>query len=214
RCGPAASPAPGWTRRRSSRFRRRAHCGRYPGSSSPRTSRPGPTGSWRISPTSGARTFAASPRARLCWPRSIGPKAIENASQECQVRRWGKMLRSVRRVAEADFEAILCDVGDLAVELTTRAVPHQAIDAKPHLRLTMPSWLTFAVVGLTLATFGLRVFHLTATGLWVDEYLTVWLAGEPLVPLLNRMALSEPNPPFYYLLIKVLFRVLADNDLI
>lgn len=78
----------------------------------------------------------------------------------------------------------------------------------------MPWWTALAVVGLTLAAFGLRIFHLDATGLWADELATVQFAAMPLVPLLNALAVNEPQPPFYYLLIKVLQRALQDNDLI
>jgi len=94
------------------------------------------------------------------------------------------------------------------------AVPGQSVHGGPKTKHVIPPWTALAVAGLTLAAFGLRIFHLDATGLWADELATVQFATMPLGPLLSALAAHEPHPPFYYLLIKVLQRALQDNDLI
>jgi 4-amino-4-deoxy-L-arabinose transferase-like glycosyltransferase len=58
------------------------------------------------------------------------------------------------------------------------------------------------VVALVLCAFALRVYRLDFVSLRGDESFTVLFAAEPLPQLLEGIRNVEPNPPFYYFLLR------------
>ena len=60
---------------------------------------------------------------------------------------------------------------------------------------------------------GIRLSGLTFHSLWLDEAVSVYLASFPLSEILRRgMALQEPNPRLYHLLLHLWMRVFGSGE--
>ncbi len=71
------------------------------------------------------------------------------------------------------------------------------------------SWI---VAALVLLAFVLRVFRLDFLSLRGDESFTVLFVVEPLSQLLEGIRRVEPNPPFYYFLLRGAVALFGQND--
>jgi 4-amino-4-deoxy-L-arabinose transferase-like glycosyltransferase len=68
------------------------------------------------------------------------------------------------------------------------------------------------LVALILCAFALRVYHLDFVSLRGDESFTVLFVAEPLPQLLEGIRNVEPNPPFYYFLLRAAMFFLGQSD--
>jgi 4-amino-4-deoxy-L-arabinose transferase-like glycosyltransferase len=69
----------------------------------------------------------------------------------------------------------------------------------------------WALVGILLLAFGLRVYRLGAESLWYDETVSVHLAGKNIPALVTHTA-GDIHPPGYYLLLHAWTRLAGSSD--
>ncbi len=61
--------------------------------------------------------------------------------------------------------------------------------------------------------FGARLYGLTFHSLWLDEAVSVYLAGFPLTEIFEQgMSLQEPNPPLYHLALGIWMRIFGSGE--
>jgi uncharacterized membrane protein len=70
----------------------------------------------------------------------------------------------------------------------------------------------FAVVLFVALAFFLRVHRIDAEGLWIDEAFSVWLARQPLGPMLRWIVRIDQHPPLYYALLHGWMRLVGDSE--
>ena len=71
----------------------------------------------------------------------------------------------------------------------------------------------WALYGLLLLAFGIRVYGLVFHSLWLDETVSIYLASFPLSEIFQQgMSLQEPNPPLYHLVLSLWMRVLGSSE--
>jgi mannosyltransferase len=71
-----------------------------------------------------------------------------------------------------------------------------------------PTLLLLAIIAL--GTF-LRLYHIGANGLWIDEAFSIWMARQPPGEMLQWLVRIDQHPPLYYLLLHVWMR-LGDGE--
>lgn len=67
------------------------------------------------------------------------------------------------------------------------------------------------LLALTAAGGWLRVWTIGQKGLWLDEAFSVWVATQPLGPLLAFVAQIDQHPPLYYLLLHFWIALVGDG---
>ena len=71
----------------------------------------------------------------------------------------------------------------------------------------------WALYGLLLLAFGIRVYGLVLHSLWLDETVSIYLASFPVSEIFQQgMSLQEPNPPLYHLVLSLWMRVLGSSE--
>src|SRR5579884_934882 len=84
---------------------------------------------------------------------------------------------------------------------TERASPSVVAPAGA-LRLSGPMRVHAPLIAVLIAGGALRLYHLSALSLWVDEGLTVAFARLPWSALLTAPGSYGIHPPLYYVLVK------------
>jgi hypothetical protein len=67
------------------------------------------------------------------------------------------------------------------------------------------------VIAITAAGGMLRAWAIGQKGLWLDETFSVWLAAQPLGPMLAWIAQIDQHPPLYYILLHFWIAVAGDG---
>ena len=67
------------------------------------------------------------------------------------------------------------------------------------------------VLAITAAGGMLRAWAIGQKGLWLDETFSVWLAAQPLGPMLAWIAQIDQHPPLYYILLHFWITVVGDG---
>lgn len=81
-------------------------------------------------------------------------------------------------------------------------------------------WTLLALLGMTLLSFALHLYHIEAKSLWWDESLSLYRAQQDLVTVLrNRIDFpgiytTDQHPPLYFVLLHVLIRLAGERDLV
>jgi mannosyltransferase len=68
-----------------------------------------------------------------------------------------------------------------------------------------------ALLGIVLASAFLRVYHLTAEGVWLDEAYSVWISSLS-VPQIVQAAAPDVHPPLYYFLLHYWIMVFGTSE--
>ncbi len=75
-------------------------------------------------------------------------------------------------------------------------------DARMHARVSRRDVTTWGpVLLLTLIAAGLRLYHIGAKTLWLDEAFSLWMARHPLPELWRWLVRIDQHPPLYYTLL-------------
>lgn len=74
----------------------------------------------------------------------------------------------------------------------------------------MRAWL--ALGGLALVALALRLHQLDLSGFWMDELATIYFIRLPWPILLGPIAHAEPNPPGFYVLMKLLRPIFGEGE--
>ncbi len=67
------------------------------------------------------------------------------------------------------------------------------------------------MIAITAAGCLLRVWELGQKGLWLDEAFSVWLAWQPITPMVAWVAQVDQHPPLYYLLLHFWIQIAGDT---
>jgi len=68
-------------------------------------------------------------------------------------------------------------------------------------------WCLFLLGALTLGGALLRVWHIGAKSLWIDEAFSVWVARQPLAASVSWLVRIDQHPPLYYALLHFWLRL-------
>lgn len=88
-------------------------------------------------------------------------------------------------------------------------LPPRMSDVPPSLDPALPRWAAPALIATLVAGVAFRLH--SGSALWLDEALTVNIAGVPLADLPDRLR-HDGSPPLYYALLHLWMRAFGDSD--
>lgn len=70
-----------------------------------------------------------------------------------------------------------------------------------------------AIAGIVLCAAALRAFHITASGLWLDEYTSIEVATRSLHDIVAGVGFDRHTPPLYYVLLNGFFLICPPTEI-